>query len=151
MSTHQTPSNTVVRFKEYYEQFSQRPMAELADLYARDVHFIDAIHDIDGFDGLKRHFESMCSGLIECRFEFMAETVTADDAWFQWRMHYRHPRLKKGAPLIIVGASHIIWYNEAGSEPGKVKYHEDFYDMGAMLYEHIPLLGRLILALKNRL
>lgn len=151
MSTHQTPSNTVVRFKQYYEQFSQLPMAELAQLYATDVHFIDAIHDIRGFDDLTRHFESMCSGLVECRFEFLAETVTDNDAWFQWRMHYCHPKLKQGAPLNIVGASRIAWYDEAGSEPGKVKYHEDFYDMGAMLYEHIPLLGRLILMLKNRL
>lgn len=151
MSTHHTPSNTVVRFKDYYEHFSSRPMSDLAKLYAPDVHFVDAIHDIQGFEKLHNHFESMCSGLIECRFEFINETVTDKNAWFQWRMHYRHPKLSNGDLLSIVGASHIAWYDEAHEQSGMVSYHEDFYDMGAMLYEHIPLLGKIILAVKNRL
>jgi len=123
----------------------------LADLYASNVHFVDPIHDIRDFAGLKKHFESMCSGLLECRFEFMSETITESDAWFHWCMHYRHPKLKNGRPLQVVGASHIIWYNDASEQAGKVKYHEDFYDMGAMLYEQVPLLGRLIKFLKSRL
>lgn len=151
MSTQQILSNPVVRFKDYYEHFSERPMAQLQSLYASDVHFVDPIHDIRSFDKLNAHFESMCSGLLECRFEFLSETITDEDAWFHWCMHYRHPRLKSGKPLQVVGASHITWNDEVSPEPGKVKYHEDFYDMGAMLYEHIPLLGRVVMALKNRL
>jgi len=151
MSTQQILSNPVVRFKEYYEQFSDRPMSQLESLYARDVHFVDPIHDIHSFEKLNSHFESMCTGLLECRFEFLSETITDDDAWFQWCMHFRHPKLKNGSPLQVVGASHIRWNSETSDQPGKVNYHEDFYDMGAMLYEHIPLLGRVVKALKNRL
>ncbi|WHI49643.1 hypothetical protein P3339_14310 [Microbulbifer sp. MLAF003] len=33
----------------------------------------------------------------------------------------------------------------------KVFYHEDFYDMGAMVYEQVPLLGSLIRKIKSRL
>jgi hypothetical protein len=34
---------------------------------------------------------------------------------------------------------------------GKIYYHRDYFDMGAMLYEHLPLLGRIIQRLKHRL
>jgi hypothetical protein len=33
----------------------------------------------------------------------------------------------------------------------KIDYHEDFYDMGAMLYEQLPLLGSVTRWLRLRL
>lgn len=151
MSTHEVISNPVVRFKDYYETFSQKPLGYLAELYASDVVFVDPIHRITNREKLTQHFESICSGLTECRFEFVAESITETDAWFHWNMVYCHPKLNGGEHLQITGASHIAWYDESHPEVGMVNYHEDFYDMGAMIYEHVPLLGRVIKTLKNRL
>ena len=37
------------------------------------------------------------------------------------------------------------------SEDGKVIYQRDFLDVGAMIYEHVPLLGKVIRYLKQRM
>jgi hypothetical protein len=58
-------------------------------------------------------------------------------------MHFRHPGL--GDRLISVrGVSHLQ-IND------KIDYHEDFYDMGAMLYEQLPLIGTVTRWLRLRL
>jgi hypothetical protein len=59
-------------------------------------------------------------------------------------MHYRHPKIKAGTPQILNGAT-LIKYED------KVNYHEDFYDMGAMIYQHIPLLGFVVKTLNAHL
>jgi hypothetical protein len=33
----------------------------------------------------------------------------------------------------------------------RIYYHEDFFDLGAMLYQHVPVLGSVIRYLNNRM
>jgi len=91
----------------------------------------------------------MSDNLISCRFEFVGETVAEDSAWFKWIMHYQHPKLRNGAMLSLTGATYIRFDIE--STPAKIMAHEDFYDMGSMLYEHTPLLGIGVRWLKQKL
>jgi hypothetical protein len=44
----------------------------------------------------------------------------------------------------VQGSSHLKGVGD------KVVYHRDYLDLGAMLYEQLPLLGRVIRSLKNR-
>jgi hypothetical protein len=60
-------------------------------------------------------------------------------------MTYRHPRLKQGEPILVQGCSHLLWTDD------KVFQHRDFFDAGALLYEHLPVMGRMIRWLKGRL
>ena len=57
---------------------------------------------------------------------------------------YRHPRLARGAPIRVEGCSYLQWRD-------KVHLHRDYFDAGALLYEHLPLLGGTIGWLKRRL
>jgi hypothetical protein len=70
----------------------------------------------------------------------------AEEGYVQWQMNFSHPRLKGGKTIVVDGASYLR-FNEAG----KVSYHRDYFDLGAMLYEQLPLLGRIIVAVKRRL
>jgi hypothetical protein len=49
-------------------------------------------------------------------------------------MHYAHPSLANGKPLVLNGGT-LIKFN------AQITYHEDYYDMGAMVYQHIPVIG----------
>ena len=63
-----------------------------------------------------------------------------------WTMTYRHPKLHKGKQDIRVeGVSLLQW------KDGKIIRHQDIFDAGTMLYEHIPVLGWMIKKLKERL
>lgn len=134
-------------FKQYYLGFNQEAIAKLHEVYTDDIVFTDPIHEIHGIDKVKQYFAEMCGNLEHCEFEFVGETIAQDSAWFKWVMHYKHPRLKNGALMHLTGATYIR-YDDMN---GKVKAHEDFYDMGSMLYEHTPVLGAAVKLLKQRL
>jgi len=36
-------------------------------------------------------------------------------------------------------------------DDGRVNDHRDYFDMGEFIYERVPVLGRIIRAIKNRL
>ena len=141
--------NVIDDFKTYYRDFSNSDMNAIVKFYHPDIHFSDPIHQIQGVKNVKDYFSSMCGDLIECRFEFLGETIDDRSAWFKWNMHYRHPRLKKGELLTLTGATYIKF--EETSAGQKITSHEDFYDMGSMLYEHTPFLGACVRWLKQRL
>jgi ketosteroid isomerase-like protein len=139
----------VSEFKHYYSHFDQRDMNGLDAFYDPDAAFVDPIHAINGRDNLKEYFTLMFAGLVSCRFEFVGETLAEDSAWFKWVMHYQHPKLKQGEPLALTGATYLQFSGTANNK--KIIRHEDFYDMGSMVYEHIPVMGSGIRWLKQQL
>ena len=53
-------------------------------------------------------------------------------------MRLQHKKIGKNQPIELDGASFIEFHNN------KVCYHRDYYDLGALVYEHIPILGSVI-------
>ena len=47
--------------------------------------------------------------------------------------------------IILPGVSYLTF------EDGKIREQRDYYDLGAMLYEHVPLVGYVIDKIKQRL
>ena len=93
----------------------------------------DPIHEIRGLVSLEDYFSALNEGLNDCRFEYLDQVCSEHSAYLKWIMRFRHVKL--GDEVIEVrGVSHLRW-NE------KIEYQEDFYDMGAMLYERLPVLG----------
>ncbi len=135
------------KFREYYGHFDQYDLNMLGDFYSPDIYFCDPVHEIHGLPELTDYFYQVCAGLIACRFEFVGETLAEESAWFKWVMHYQHPQLNQGESLELTGASYLR-FNKDRSLIGA---HEDFYDMGSMLYEHVPVLGGGVRWLKKRL
>jgi hypothetical protein len=136
------------RFKTFYSDFKAADLALLDAFYAPEVMFRDPVHERRGLAALRRYFAASREPLTECRFEFTDTLADTDDPTLRkyclrWHMHYRHPRLKGGGRLVLEGAS-VLHVRE------KILFHEDFYDMGAMLYEHLPLLGGTVRWLKRR-
>ena len=85
-------------------------------------------------------------GQFTVRFEFsQCSPVDDEQALLCWTLYYRHPRLAGGREVSVPGVSQV-WFRDA-----KVYRHRDHYDAGALLYEHIPLLGSVIRLLKRRL
>lgn len=133
----------IERFKDYFRVLQDSDLSKLRDIYADNVVFKDPVHEIRGLVELEDYFTSMCADLSDCRFEYLDELVNGSSAYLKWVMHFKHPRL--GNRLISVrGVSHLQFSD-------KIDFHEDFYDMGAMLYEQLPLLGNVTRWLRLRL
>ncbi|MBD9414310.1 nuclear transport factor 2 family protein [Pseudomonas sp. PDM16] len=117
----------------------------LGELYGEDVHFHDPLHEIHGLSALRDYYAELYANVRELSFDFHGHDRVGDhEGYLRWTMHYRHPRLRGGALLSLEGCSHLRWRD-------RVEYHRDYFDAGALLYEHLPLLGGAIRWLKGRL
>ncbi len=134
----------VDRFKSFYGNLAEAEFAVLDRIYAPDVKFADPVHAMSGRQALHRYMEDLVSNVKHCRFEYLDQLILPSKAYVKWDMHYAHPKIGGGRTITLRGATQIE-YNDAG-----IYYHEDFYDMGAMMYEHLPLIGRIIRAIKKR-
>jgi len=135
--------NLLTGFKAFFGVLHEADLSRLREFYTDDVLFKDPIHEIRGLVELEDYFASLCSELSDCRIEYLDELVSEDSAYVKWVMHFRHPRL--GNRLISVrGISHVKFGE-------KIEFQEDVYDMGAMLYEQLPVLGNVTRWLKLRL
>lgn len=134
----------VDNFITTYSQLSVDNLYLLEELYHPDIIFIDPMHSLQGLAQLKQYFDNLYSNLVSCDFNIVQVIHEGNQAAIYWKMTFNHPRLNKGREVEVLGSSHIH------GDKDKVIYHRDFVDMGAMLYENIPLVGKLIAFIKRR-
>lgn len=141
---HNNAGNDLIKaFKGFYQHFDQADFTHIDRLYSPDVVFKDPVHEVRGLVHVQDYMVSISTGLQECRFEYHDELISTASAYIKWVMHYRHPRLGRHT-IDVKGITHLR-FNE------RVYFHEDIYDLGAMLYEHIPLLGFVTRKLKHHI
>jgi hypothetical protein len=133
----------IERFKAFYENLNNLKLDEIDTIYTNDITFQDPVVEIRGVDDLYRHMNGLCTSLQHGRFEYLDELIGQDRAYIKWNMHFSHTKL--GSKTITLrGISHIHF-------TGRIHFHEDVYDMGQMIYEHVPILGGMTRWLKTRL
>jgi hypothetical protein len=118
----------------------------LPEVYAEQVIFVDPAHRIDGLAALTDYFAAMYQRLAYCRFEITSQQQQGQEAWISWIMRFSHPRLASGQTVTVEGATRLTF-----DKLGKVVMHRDYFDLGAMLYEQLPLLGSVVRAIRGRL
>lgn len=133
-------------FLDTFQKLDAGNLDLLTEIYAADIRFIDPAHEIRGLDRLTDYFAALYKNVTAIRFDFHHALSSGNEAWVQWEMAFSHPRIKRGKTVTVSGASHLEF-----DAAGKVFLHRDYFDLGAMLYEHLPLLGGVITALKRRL
>lgn len=134
----------LANFIDIYQILATDNLHLLADIYHQDIVFIDPMHQLTGLDNLRHYFDKLYQQLSYCEFKIEQVIAQGDEAAVYWKMSYQHPRLNGGKIVHVQGSSHIKGVDD------KVIFHRDYLDLGAMLYEQMPLLGRIISWLKNR-
>jgi hypothetical protein len=114
--------------------------------YAADACLRDSLQESIGLDRLEAYFieTARAAEEITAKVEDMAES--GGNYYFRWTMNVRFKRFKKGETVRSIGMSHIR-FNSAG----QVVLHQDYWDSGSNLFEHIPVVGWLIRRIKARL
>ncbi|BEE18793.1 nuclear transport factor 2 family protein [Aeromonas enteropelogenes] len=136
----------LARFVALYQQLDRQQLHLLSEVYADEVIFIDPAHRIEGLAALSDYFAALYQRLAYCRFVITSQQQQGRQAWLGWTMTFSHPRLRVGKPVTVEGATRLEF-----DEEGKVCLHRDYFDLGAMLYEQLPLLGSLVRTIKGRL
>jgi len=131
-------------FKDFFRRPGIAGLEEIDKIYTQDVEFVDPVHAVYGRLALKNYLRGLYEDTREMSFEYLDEQIGDNSASISWRMHFRHRRIKGGKPLELKGVT-LIRFTD------RVYYHEDFYDLGAMLYQHLPVLGFFIRLINKRL
>jgi hypothetical protein len=136
----------LARFIGLYQQLDKQQLHRLPEVYAEQVVFTDPAHRIEGLAALGDYFAALYQRLAYCRFVITSQQQQGQQAWLGWTMTFSHPRLRGGEPVTVEGATRLEF-----DEACKVCQHRDYFDLGAMLYEQLPLLGSVVRAIRGRL
>ena len=139
-------SDFLLDFAHEFAELDANNLHRLGQLYSDDVEFRDPLHHIQGLPALHAYFHELYANVRELSFRFHAADQVADGSgYLRWTLQFRHPRLHRGELIEVEGCSYLCWRH------GRVYQHHDYFDAGALLYEHLPLLGSAIGWLKRRL
>ncbi|MFT7259643.1 MAG: hypothetical protein ACI9MS_001505 [Glaciecola sp.] len=151
--------SAIKKFESFYTDLASMKIEELADLYSSDVTFIDPIAAHSGITAVEEYFTKLLDNAKYCVFtihsieqtisiqtEIESQRSTNETCYLvSWKMSFTSARINKGQPIHVDGVSQLRIEND------KITYHRDYYDLGQMIYENIPLLGRLIKRIKRTL
>ncbi|GGF75793.1 nuclear transport factor 2 family protein [Alteromonas lipolytica] len=137
------------RFNLIYKDLLNTDTEELASIYHDDIIFVDPITTHQGLAAVKAYFARLLTSTEACEFDIhlMQDCRTPADANYdylvEWTMRLT---LKNQSRLITVDGVSVLKLTD-----DKIIYHRDYYDLGEMVYEHIPLLKQVIHFVKKKL
>lgn len=131
-------------FKDFYRSPAVATLENIQRVYTQDVEFRDPAHALHGRLAVKNYLRSLYTNTKYIRFEYLEEQIAENTATIIWQMSFSHSRLNGGEPVEVRGVT-LIRFTD------RVYYHEDFFDLGAMLYQHVPVLGNVIRYINRRL
>lgn len=144
-------SNWLEDFVSTYQNLNHNNLSTLADIYHSDVQFVDPLHQIHGLTDLTIYFEHLYENLISSEFVLTYQLAhdnpidsQQQQAAIYWQMHLRHKKLNSGNTITVEGHSLLRRQEE------RVIYHRDYFDIGSMIYEHLPVLGGIVKLIKRK-
>ena len=140
-------SDRLKQTEALFNNFNSNTLHLADGFYDPDVVFQDPIVELKGRDALKAYYADMYENVTSIRFDFSGGIEKEDEAVVFWTMEVRSKGFKGGEPVLLDGVSYVKF----GGESGKAVYHRDYFDMGAFVYENIPVLGSIIRYTKKKL
>lgn len=144
-------SSIFERFTYLYQTNEPKTADALREVYADDVVFIDPAGTHEGITALSHYFAKSFAAAEPCVFAIHAikpidstDHIADSQYLCQWQMtfNFRARWLRQAENIQLDGISVLTVRND------RIIQHRDYCDLGAMVYEHIPLLGRLIKRIK---
>lgn len=116
-----------------------------ATVYAEDAYLNDNLLALRGNEAIGRYFADTAGRLDAIGIRMLETGNTGGPDYFvRWEMTVEAPRLNGGQPVSSYGMSHFRF-----GQDGRVILHKDFWDSGTGLYEHLPVVGRLVRRLRS--
>jgi hypothetical protein len=136
-------STLVQEFKAFYQEANSSNLGRMDRIYTQDIEFRDPLHTILGILALKSYMKNLYANSNCVEFEYTDEQRGENSATIAWYMKFSHSSLAGGKMIKLRGITQIRFTD-------RIYYQEDFYDLGAMLYQHIPVLGAIVRFVNKR-
>jgi hypothetical protein len=140
------PENRSERIRVAFNTLNTDRLDIVVAFYAQNIRFEDPIVTLEDVDSLKEHYARLYRSVKSITFEFTDEYIADDTHIVEWEMTLQAKRLNRGKPYTIPGSSIITFNGE-----NKVTYQRDYFDLGDMVYERVPVVRFLTRFVKKRL
>ena len=131
--------------QEFFHKLNKDTMDLVPQFYESNARFQDPLVNLEGADKIRAHYAHQYEKAEYVKWNFGPETVSGERHILPWTMILKHPALNGGDEYSVDGISVIDMRN------GKAVYHRDYFDMGAFVYERVPVLKSLVSFLKKRM
>jgi ketosteroid isomerase-like protein len=128
-----------------YQSLGEGDSSKVAALYAEDIYFEDPTQGIQGKTALMRHIDSTFLNISNFSFKSHKTLAGDTDVFLSWTQIFTHKKLAGGKTIRVEGATYLKTRN------GKIYYQRDYFDLGAVVYENLPIIGTVIKGLRARL
>lgn len=139
-------------FTDLYDRMSRDTFHSVAagrtlleTIYHPSIAFSDPFHTLNGLDALSVYFHRMYRSVEAIHFQYGHYWHGEQADFLRWHMTYRHPSIGKGKVIEVDGGTELVWQDQ------RVIRHTDLFDAGAMLYEHLPIMGWAIGHIRGRM
>lgn len=131
----------------FFESLNKNTMDLVSDFYDENVLFSDPIVQLKNCQEVKDYYANLYKNVESISWAFSEEISERMDCALVWRMTLIAKGFNGGKPVVVDGVSVIKF----GGKEGKAIYHRDYFDMGAFVYEGVPVLGGVIRFVKAKM
>lgn len=135
---HASVPDLLQEFRHLFNTMGSGNLGDLARVYSEEVVFTDPFASVRGLDNLTKYLGNSYQNVISCRFDFEPAVVEGQRVAIPWVMYLKHKRLKGGEEVSVDGLSLLTITGN------RVSAHRDYFDAGELLYENLPVLGRMV-------
>ncbi len=142
--------SVIDRFSEFYNHLAVSDTHLLADIYSDDITLIDPIGTHHGLAKVTEYFTLLLRNAKQC--DFAIHNIAAHESHpaiahaaytVTWTMSFATPKLNGGDTIHVDGITLLKVAND------RIFFHQDYYDLGQMVYEQIPILKFIVNKIKT--
>lgn len=132
---------------KFFNGLNKETMDTVNQFYADNCVFEDPLGQINGVKDMRRYYENLYQNVEAIQFEFTSQIQQNNQYAMAWTMSLTAKGLNGGKEIKVPGLS-LIKFDESTR---KAAYHRDYFDMGAFIYDHIPVLKNILGFIKSKL
>lgn len=141
MESIDSSTQLVTMFQEEFAHLTPQTVLNLDRLYAPEIVFEDPMHRVVGLKSLTEYFARLNARIESADFVFDPPIIAVDRAVLTWSMTVRIPRPRQ--TIVVPGCSVLTIANN------KITSQRDYFDVGNMLYERLPIIGWVLRRVKK--
>ncbi len=133
------------RFSRFFGQLTEANARELTrETYAERFFFHDTLKVVTDRAELEAYFIETARNTesVEARVEDVARSES--HYYLRWTMNIRLKKFRRGQTLRSIGLTHLRFNPE-----GRIVLHQDYWDASAGFFQHVPVLGSAIRAIRR--
>ncbi len=130
----------------FFQNLTKDKLHLVTEFYHPQVKFIDPVETLDSAEKIKAYYAGMYKNVKTIKFDFSEFHEAGKTVVAVWTMTLETEKLNSGNPIKVDGNSVITF-----DEQGKAIYHRDYFDMGAFIYEHVPVVGYFVRKIKSKM